>query len=342
MSSNFKPGAVLVLVLASAGAGATPTLAQRTAAVNTVVGSDAACTSLTPFYWEIGDATGSKASGNGGLAPGPAMTASTQIPVASGSKWVFATLMVEKAFGHLSSDMVRQLTMSGGYSNFDACGNKVTVSSCLRQAGLDGGRNGDYVPADDGKFYYGGGHMQMLASHLGYGAYNTTTLTSLLQTLPNTRNGLLYTNPQLAGGLAATPTGYATFLRNLMNGSYRYMPALLGTRSVCTTPNSAKCPLALYSPVNNAGPDTPNSVSDEQWHYSLGHWVENDPVVGDKAFSSPGKYGFYPWIDASKQWYGMLARNDVSADTNTDPSSTPFFNSVKCGRKMRAAWISPP
>ena len=27
----------------------------------------------------------------------------------------------------------------------------------------------------------------------------------------------------------------------------------------------------------------------ESWHYSLGHWVEDDPPLGDGAFSSPGR-----------------------------------------------------
>lgn len=43
---------------------------------------------------------------------------------------------------------------------------------------------------------------------------------------------------------------------------------------------------------------------------SLKHWFENDPVVGDSALSSAGTFGFYPWIDASKTFYGVLARKD--------------------------------
>ena len=33
-------------------------------------------------------------------------------------------------------------------------------------------------------------------------------------------------------------------------------------------------------------------------------------MAGDGAFSSPGLFGFYPWIDAGKTYYGVLARYD--------------------------------
>lgn len=71
--------------------------------------------------------------------------------------------------------------------------------------------------------------------------------------------------------------------------------------------------------------------SSESWHYSIGHWVEDDPVVGDGAFSSAGSFGFYPWIDADKTTYGVLARSE-SAGNGID--------SVDCGRLVRRAWIT--
>ena len=59
--------------------------------------------------------------------------------------------------------------------------------------------------------------------------------------------------------------------------------------------------------------------------------MEDDPVVGDGAFSSPGAFGFYPWIDASKTYYGVLARQGA-AGTGVD--------SVNCGRLIRKAWVT--
>jgi hypothetical protein len=96
------------------------------------------------------------------------------------------------------------------------------------------------------------------------------------------------------------------------------MKDYLGTHPVCTLPGS--CPGAIESPVPVA------------WHYSLNHWVEDDPGNGDGAFSSPGAFGFYPWISADKQWYGILAR------VSRRPGA--YKESVYCGIKLRHAWIS--
>ena len=67
------------------------------------------------------------------------------------------------------------------------------------------------------------------------------------------------------------------------------------------------------------------------WHYSLGHWVEDDPAVGDGAFSSPGAFWFYPWIDQSKTYYGIVARKDHAGSA---------VDSVNCGREIRKAWMN--
>ena len=72
----------------------------------------------------------------------------------------------------------------------------------------------------------------------------------------------------------------------------------------------------------------------EAWHYSIGHWVEDDPTTnGDGSFSSPGAYGYYPWIDPSKTYYGLVAR---SVPNGTGLSEG--YQSAQCGRLLRAAW----
>ena len=98
---------------------------------------------------------------------------------------------------------------------------------------------------------------------------------------------------------------------------------------MCTNP--ATCAQALNAPV-------PPS---ESYHYSIGHWVEDDPVNGDGAFSSAGAFGFYPWIDASKSWYGIVARKDGSRITDQDnPDAAGHgFDSLQCGALIRAAWM---
>ena len=98
------------------------------------------------------------------------------------------------------------------------------------------------------------------------------------------------------------------------------MSTKLGTSAVCTNP--ATCADALFTPI----------PSTESWHYSIGHWVEDDPAVGDGAFSSAGAFGFYPWIDSTKTWYGVLAR--------VLPAQEEGYASAQCGRLIRKAWVT--
>ena len=94
------------------------------------------------------------------------------------------------------------------------------------------------------------------------------------------------------------------------------MRSVLGTHAVCTNPDT--CPAAVNAP----------SPPGDSWHYSIGHWVEDDPLTGDGAFSSAGAFGFYPWIDSTKTVYGVIARETLSG----------ALTSVKCGRLIRRAW----
>jgi hypothetical protein len=195
---------------------------------------------------------------------------------------------------------------------------------------------GDYIAAADGRFYYNGGHMQVMANAMGLGALHDAALAGEIKSMLGTSLNLAYFQPHLAGGIYSSAGDYAQFLRNMLTGVYRYMAPLLGSSAVCTHANSADCPSALYSPINQSQPGLVNDVSDEAWHYSLGHWVEDDPQVGDGAFSSAGAFGFYPWIDSSKTYYGILARFDA-ANRRPTPAGKA---SVDCGRLISAAWIS--
>jgi len=162
--------------------------------------------------------------------------------------------------------------------------------------------------------------MQKHASLDGLGALDNAGFAAEIRSQIGTDIGLTYSQPQPAGGGISSADDYARYLRKLLAGSLR-MGAALGTNAVCTNPTTCPAGQAANTPI----------PSNESWHYSVGHWVEDDPVVGDGAFSSPGAFGFYPWVDASKSWYGVLARRD-SAGGGVD--------SVYCGRLIRKAWVT--
>jgi hypothetical protein len=292
-----------------------PTDAQRSAAATATAQSTTnLCAPIAPFYWEVGDRDARLASGSVNAA-GNASTyaSSTLMPIASASKWLYAGYIVQKRQGVLSATDIQFLNFRSGYTNFSICLQTQTVDSCLAYL-----NNGVHSDATDGQFDYGGGHMQKHASLEGLGALDNAGLAAEVRSQLGTDIGLVYTQPQPAGGGASTADDYARYLRKLLGGMLR-MSAALGTNPVCTNPTT--CPAAISTPI----------PLNESWHYSVGHWVEDDPVVGDGAFSSPGAFGFYPWVDAGKRWYGIVARKD-SAGGGVD--------SVYCGRLIRKAWVT--
>lgn len=331
------------------GGGTTLTNQERAQAAQATADSNQLCTTLTPFYWEIGDVSGALVSGTGGDNSGSPPNSATVMAIASASKWMFSSYALEKLdvtqANPLSATDVQYLNFTSGYVNMaDAtCLLNTNVGACFNASNLTGGKNSDQTATDVGKFFYNGGHMQAMANNvfgLGGDYDNAVVTTPKLNTEIEAHLAqdvsLLYSNPSLAGGVATTAGDYAAFLRDIIAGNLR-MKGYLSTDAVCAHANSSDCPTTIYSPVNQSAPGMPNNVSDETWHYSLGHWIEDDPKMGDGAFSSPGADGFYPWIDSSVTYYGVLARFDSSGGS---PGQEPYITSVRCGRAIRKAWMT--
>lgn len=285
------------------------------AATATAQSSSNACAPIRPFYWEVGDATAKKVSGSV-MLPGNATKYSATIPmsIASASKWIYGTYVAQARGGALSAQDRQYLAMRAGYTSFTQCEQTDTVASCAAR-----GSNDDLDPDAVDRFFYSGGHMEQHALLMGLGSKNNSTLATAVKQQVGTDIALMYTQPQLAGGLAMSPDAYARVLRKILGGSL-HMGGLLGSGAVCTNPTTCGLDNAVATPI----PD------EESWEYSVGHWVESDPVQGDGAFSSPGAFGFYPWIDAEKTSYGVLAR--------IAPGGA--FASVQCGRLIRKAWAT--
>ena len=294
-----------------------PTLAQRALAAHTAAATAPECNAILPFYWAIGDASGKLTDAALNTSPplANAPTADTGMEIASASKLVYGAYVAEKRNGALTPDDVHFLTFVSGYTDFSYCTADQSVADCENF-----GQNGQYVFRNDGKFYYGGGHMEKHAADNGLGAFQDNALALTVNATLGTT--FTYAQPQLAGGIFTTPTAYGNFLQRIVDGQLKIGP-LLGTHAVCTKPDSVVCPTSASSPMTS-----------ENDHYSIGHWVEDAPLVGDGAFSSAGAFGFYPWIDASKTWGGTVARHVISS------TEQEGINSMMCGRKIRAAWVS--
>ncbi len=285
-----------------------PTLEERVDAAEMAAASDPACTAIAEpdgFYWEIGDAD--RAVGDGSI--GAEYTADTLLQIASGSKLVWGAYVVERFADDMGAIDVDAMTMRSGYTSFDHCPGALTVAGCFEAGG------NAHNAVDDGYYFYGGGHFQKYAIDLGLGSKGKPALAAEIQRLLGEDIELGYWIPEPAAGVQMTPAAYARLLRKILAGELA-IGAHLGDQAVCTLP--AACPQAHDSPVNKA------------WHYSYGHWVEDDPATGDGAFSSPGAFGFYPWIDASKTHYGMVVRHALAKDA--------YMESVHCGQAIRRAF----
>jgi hypothetical protein len=315
-----------LLVLAAATANTTrvqaePTNSERASAARRTSATHPACgRAIGAFYWEIGDVSGSLARGSVTPRGSPApVRADTVLKIASASKWVYAAYVTEK-FGQRPSDQPF-LQLNSGWSNYRAglCPLDGTVEQC------DPGEF-DQDEALLGAFHYDGGHMQRHAIDTGLGPLLPPALTTEVQSVLGSNLGMAYVQPNIAGGLQATPADYGRFLRRLLGAAPALaLGPLLGSAPVCTRP-SETCPASRLTAV------------DEDWHYSVGHWIEDDAAAMPAqafAFSSPGSFGFYPWIDPSRRWYGIVARQ-TDAFTGRDEG----FASAKCGRVVRLAWIT--
>lgn len=291
----------------------------RAAAAADTAQNNPECTIIRPFYWEIGDQSALLASGSLSGPDGAVVRQDEVMSIASASKWLYSSYFVERQRGVLSATDIKFLNFWSGYSNMSdaSCKAARSVGNCLTLDNGHGIPNGTFSPETENKFDYNGGHMQVHATNNGLADLDKSGLSAEIRSQLGAEIQLSYGQPQLAGGVYTSAAEYAKVLRKILNGSL-LMRSALGTHPVCVDP--ATCPLAISTP----------SPKGEQWHYSIGHWVEDDPTVGDGSFSSPGAFGFYPWIDASKTYYGIVARADLIG----------AIDSVRCGRLIRRAWLT--
>jgi hypothetical protein len=298
-----------------------PNTAARSAAAASTAQNNAACVAIRPFYWEIGDRNERLASASVNQ-PGNGTTynADTVMAIASASKWLYGAYVAERRSGMLTAQDIQFLTFTSGYTSLAAIGDCLagdTVGACVAR-----GDNNTVTAAHVGSFYYNGGHMQKHASlaapGMDLGAMDNAALAAEMRRLLGSEINLSYSQPQLAGGVRTSATDYARFLRKLLDNQLR-LGALLGSNKVCTNP--ATCATASNTPITNG----------LNWNYSIGHWVEDDATRSDGAFSSAGAFGFYPWVDVSKTWYGIVARSNALGGG---------ADSSECGALIRKAWVT--
>ncbi|MEK6806393.1 MAG: hypothetical protein AABY95_07070 [Pseudomonadota bacterium] len=340
----------VLLAIALAFPASAQTIAARTQAVTDTINNnkDLGEICAMDFYWEIGDRDAQRASGQKGTS----FKATTDMQIYSAGKWLYSAYVFQKRGGQLTAADKDALRMQSGYNQSNACLGTATLAQCQNLMNT-------YTSSADinNQYYYAGGHFQKHATAvLGMGSKTKpqmvaemqgTAASPLLNTPDGADTNVVFTlaTPVMASGHKTTATNYAVFLRKMLSGTLLLSGSALGSDGVCTypAPSNAQtgrmnCPGAIYSPAAPIQPGVyeVDGGTNEAWSYSIGHWVETDPVWlaggGDAAYSSAGAAGFYPWIDSSRTYYGILARNILT--------TTSAGESVKCGRQIRKAWLT--
>ena len=262
------------------------------------------------------------------------------------------------------------------YCVYDSAGNQVANSPCsLSSASLKAQYPNDFVlpnssfaSSDVGHFSYSGGHFQRFAlAHStpendgypsGYGfslgsyVFNGSSLvgpnnpllnSEVLGVFGNNMSPFAYGFPQLAGGVITNAGGYAEFLQSILNGSLT-IAHFLGKDAVCTNPQDTNC--TCPNPADNAkyGNCTAlyTPIQRENMHYSYGHWVEDDYNIpyADGSYNSAGAFGFYPWIDPSQTYYGIVARYVQGVVFSGRSTIGNGYASELCGREIRFSFFT--
>lgn len=289
---------------------------------------------------------------NGGTWP---FAPDKSMPIASAGKWMYSAYVLEARRGVLDPENdVRYLNFKSGYGKNGTCGvlqsDSTTVANCFNSN----------KPKFANLFDYDSGHMQGHANtkmELGSktGDYSTYVYTiPVVGTLGPTigvvvdpassGRSLGYQSPVPAGGAYSAPDAYGRFLRNVLDGTLKYTLANLDTFQVTANPDKVHETWVNYSPLQNIYKVTltPKTAINDAYpgigvgtSYGFGHWVEDpNPAKVDGAFSSAGYFGFYPWIDRTKTWYGVVAR--AAAGTQTNAS----LDAIACGVLVRSAWAT--
>lgn len=118
---------------------------------------------------------------------------------------------------------------------------------------------------------------------------------------PNQRTGRL--NPLVAGGLVITPNEYGRILVAALNRGV-FAGATIGTPALYDEQAREPAPVTVgLSPAASVG---------YPFRYGLGAWLEcATPSTGCAVISSPGAFGFTPWVDRSANVACMIVTQEA-------------------------------
>jgi CubicO group peptidase (beta-lactamase class C family) len=196
----------------------------------------------------------------------------------------------------------------------------ITLDDCAR-AFYDGGLA--YPPGST--FYYGPAHLQVAGRMAEVAAQQSFANLALLQlTLRFNLQSTLFLvpvgdNPRIGGGAVSSVEDYGVLLQAILGGSY-----LSGVLDEMERDRTGP-PVVIGS----RPPSIDNNNVD--FRYALGHWRECTQPTWDASCdnrhlsSSPGAFGWNPWIDFDNGYYGVIAMQEIQVDGGSPTEASLAF-----------------
>lgn len=184
------------------------------------------------------------------------------------------------------------------------------------------------------RFDYGGAHLQVLgamAEKATGKTWNTIFQEQLAvpmalspqagyYTFPRAESG--QTNPLVAGGLRLTTAEYMHLLR------LAFHKGTTSGRSLISAARFDQQGVEPY-PAVIVG-KSPMAELGLPFRYGLGAWLEcTTPAAGCSVISSPGAFGFTPWLDRNVGYYAVIAMESGNTDTGVVPASVRLAQDLK-------------
>ena len=196
----------------------------------------------------------------------------------------------------------------------------ITLDDCAR-AFYDGGLA--YQPGST--FYYGPAHLQVagrmaeVATQLDF-----ADLALLQQTFRFNLQSTVFlvpvgANPRIGGGAVSSAADYGVLMQSILSGSY-----LSGVLDEMERDRTGPPVVIGFRPqaIDN------NNVD---FRYALGHWRECDQPTWNSSCdsrhlsSSPGAFGWNPWIDFDNGYFGIIAMQETQVNGESPTDATVAF-----------------
>lgn len=261
----------------------------------------------------------------------------TQVAIASASKWLAAAVMMSLVDeGKLDLDApvskylpnftgkkgtitVRQMfSRTSGLSELPGqWDHRITIAEYANRVASEGELKAD--PGTEAR--YGSASMQVgarvaeVVSGKGWNQLFKERIADKCE-MPNTTFARveLNRNPRVAGGASSTLTDYAHFLEMIINNGVYKGRRVLSEKSVreMQKDQTGKLPLVIAS----------NDRLGRRSHYGLGEWIDEQDAKGATLqVSSPGAFGFLPWINHPRHLFGVwMVRSEQRLGQQADPS----------------------